>query len=209
MPLPVEEYLQEHGEVPLPAYIRREPRPADRERYQTVYARSPGAIAAPTAGFHFTERILEEISSKGVEVVTLTLHVGPGTFLPVRSENVDEHVMHAERYRVSPEAAGIVTRAREQGRRIVAVGTTAVRTLEAAWEGRRLKEGEGQTNLFIRPGYEFSVVDALLTNFHLPKSTLLMLVCAFSSTDRILSAYNEAVDKKYRFYSYGDAMFLH
>ena len=209
LPLPVDDYLQKHGEVPLPAYIRREPEPKDRERYQTIYASNPGAVAAPTAGFHFTERILQDISSKGVELVKLTLHVGPGTFLPVRSENVDEHVMHAERYRVGPQAARAVTRAREQGRRIVAVGTTAVRALESGWDGRRLREGEGQTGLFIRPGYSFSAVDALLTNFHLPRSTLLMLVCAFSDTGRILSAYEQAVDKRYRFYSYGDAMFLH
>jgi len=209
LPLPVEDYLQKHGQVPLPAYIRREPRPDDRERYQTVYARNPGAVAAPTAGFHFTGRILEDIRSRGVEVVRLTLHVGPGTFLPVRSLNVDRHVMHKERYQVGGQAAGAVTRARKQGGRIIAVGTTVVRTLETAWDGQQLREGEGDTGLFIRPGYEFRAVDALLTNFHLPRSTLLMLVCAFSSTDRILSAYHEAVDKKYRFYSYGDAMFLY
>jgi S-adenosylmethionine:tRNA ribosyltransferase-isomerase len=209
LPLPVEDYLQEHGEVPLPAYIRRVPRPADRERYQTVYARNPGAIAAPTAGFHFTGPVLDGISRSGVEVVKVTLHVGPGTFLPVRTQDVDRHVMHKERYRVSGEAARAVTRAREQGRRVVAVGTTVVRTLESAWDGKQLVEGEGETGLFIRPGYGFSAVDVLLTNFHLPRSTLLMLVCAFADTDRILSAYKEAVDKKYRFYSYGDAMFLH
>lgn len=209
LPQPVEEYLQEHGQVPLPAYIRREPHSADRERYQTVYARNPGAIAAPTAGFHFTEPILDDISKSGVEVVKVTLHVGPGTFLPVRSQNVDRHVMHEERYRVDGEAARAVTRAREQGRRVVAVGTTVVRTLESAWDGKQLSVGEGETGLFILPGHEFRVVDALLTNFHLPRSTLLMLVCAFSDTGRILSAYKEAVDKKYRFYSYGDAMFLH
>jgi S-adenosylmethionine:tRNA ribosyltransferase-isomerase len=209
LPRPVEDYLHEHGEVPLPAYIRREPRPADQERYQTVYARNPGAIAAPTAGLHFTGPVLGGISKAGVEVVKVTLHVGPGTFLPVRNQNVDRHVMHKERYRVGGEAARAVTRAREQGRRVVAVGTTVVRTLESAWDGKQLVEGEGETGLFILPGHEFSAVDALLTNFHLPRSTLLMLVCAFSDTGRILSAYKEAVDKKYRFYSYGDAMFLH
>ena len=209
LPLPVEEYLQKFGKVPLPAYIRREPRPADTERYQTVYARNPGAVAAPTAGFHFTEQVLSGISSKGVEVVKVTLHVGPGTFLPVRTQDVDRHVMHKERYRVGPDASRAVTEAREQGRRIVAVGTTVVRTLEAAWDGEQLVEGDGETGLFIRPGYEFRAVDALLTNFHLPRSTLLMLVCAFSDTNRILSAYREAVEKKYRFYSYGDAMFLY
>jgi len=209
LPLPVEEYLHEHGQVPLPAYIKREPRAADRERYQTVYAQNPGAIAAPTAGFHFTKKVLDEIAALGVEVVKVTLHVGPGTFLPVRTQNVDRHVMHQERYRVDSAAARAVTQAREQGGRIIAVGTTVVRTLESAWDGRRLLAGEGDTGLFIRPGFEFSVVDALLTNFHLPRSTLLMLVCAFSSTDRILAAYREAVDKKYRFYSYGDAMFLY
>jgi S-adenosylmethionine:tRNA ribosyltransferase-isomerase len=208
LPLPVDEYLKKHGEVPLPAYIRRGPEPGDRERYQTVYARHPGAVAAPTAGFHFTDRVLENIGARGVQVVSLTLHVGPGTFLPVRTEDVDRHVMHAERYRVGPEAARAVTRAKKEGRRIVAVGTTVVRTLESAWDGERLQEGEGETALFIRPGFPFSVVDALLTNFHLPRSTLLMLVCAFSRTDRILSAYRQAVDKGYRFYSYGDAMLV-
>ena len=208
LPLPVDDYLHRHGEVPLPAYIRRELGPDDRDRYQTVYARNPGAVAAPTAGFHFTDRILEAIRSKGVQVVSLTLHVGPGTFLPVRTDDVDQHVMHAERYQVGPKAARAVTQARQAGRRIVAVGTTVVRTLESAWDGERLREGGGETALFVRPGYSFSVVDALLTNFHLPGSTLLMLVCAFSRTERILSAYQQAVDKGYRFYSYGDAMFL-
>ncbi len=209
LPRPIDEYLMKHGQVPLPAYIRREPEPQDRDRYQTIYARNPGAVAAPTAGFHFTESILEAIRSKGVQIVSLTLHVGPGTFLPVRAQDVDQHVMHAERYRVGPEAAQAVTRARAAGRRIVAVGTTVVRTLESAWDGERLRAGDGETALFIRPGYSFSAVDALLTNFHLPRSTLLMLVCAFSRTDRILSAYEQAVDKEYRFYSYGDAMFLY
>jgi S-adenosylmethionine:tRNA ribosyltransferase-isomerase len=208
LPRPVEDYLQEHGQVPLPAYIRREPRPGDRERYQTVYACSPGAVAAPTAGFHFTERVLEAIRKKGVEIVPLTLHVGPGTFLPVRTDDIDRHVMHSERYRIDAQTARAVSGARRDRRRIVAVGTTVVRALESAWDGRRLREGEGETDLFIRPGYSFSVVDALLTNFHLPRSTLLMLVCAFSDTGRILSAYRQAVDKGYRFYSYGDAMFV-
>jgi S-adenosylmethionine:tRNA ribosyltransferase-isomerase len=209
LPLPVEDYLLQYGEVPLPGYIRREPVSEDRGRYQTIYARNPGAVAAPTAGLHFTDNILKDIRSRGVKVVSLTLHVGPGTFLPVRADDVDRHVMHAERYRIEPEAARVVTRAREAGRRIVAVGTTVVRTLESAWDGERLRDGDGETDLFIRPGYSFSVVNALLTNFHLPRSTLLMLVCAFSRTDRILSAYEQAVDKGYRFYSYGDAMFLY
>ena len=209
LPRPVDAYLREHGEVPLPAYIRREPRPADRERYQTVYARSPGAVAAPTAGFHFTEKILESIHSRGIEVVTVTLHVGPGTFLPVRTREVDRHVMHTERYRVGGGVAKAVARACDRGGRVVAVGTTVVRALESAWDGQKLRDGDGEADLFIRPGYRFSVVAAPLTNFHLPRSTLLMLVSAFSSTERILSAYKEAVDKKYRFYSYGDAMFLY
>ncbi len=208
LPEPVDRYLREHGQVPLPVYIRRKPRPGDRERYQTVYARAPGAVAAPTAGFHFTQGVLEAIAKKGVEIASLTLHVGPGTFLPVRTDDIDRHVMHAERYRVGPETAGAVTRAREAGRRIVAVGTTVVRALESCWDGRRLRAGEGETDLFIRPGYCFSVVDALLTNFHLPRSTLLMLVCAFSETGRILDAYRQAVERGYRFYSYGDAMFI-
>jgi S-adenosylmethionine:tRNA ribosyltransferase-isomerase len=211
LPVPLPEYLEENGEVPLPAYIKRtedDPQPQDKQRYQTVYAEDPGAIAAPTAGLHFTAEMLKQLEAGGVELAYLTLHVGPGTFLPVRTENVAEHVMHPERYSISSQTARAVERARQQNRRVVAVGTTVVRTLEAAWKESRLATGQAQTDLFIRPGYEFKVVDALLTNFHLPKSTLLMLVCAFSSVTRVISAYQEAVAKNYRFYSYGDATFL-
>lgn len=213
LPEQIEAYLERYGEPPLPAYIRRiagtDPRfEQDRERYQTVYARDPGAVAAPTAGLHFTPQILQSIRDKGVEVVTVTLHVGPGTFLPVRTEDPDRHVMHAERYRIEPAAAETIERARRAGRRIVAVGTTVVRTLESALEGDRVVAGEGETDLFIRPGFSFKVVDALLTNFHLPRSTLLMLVCALAGTRRVLAAYRQAVEAGYRFYSYGDAMFL-
>lgn len=212
---PVMDYLKGHGHIPLPAYIQRQPDtdprdPVDRRRYQTVYAQDEGAVAAPTAGLHFTTELLDELVESGVELAQVTLHVGPGTFLPVRTDVVEDHRMHAERYRITPEAAGAVRRAKADGRRVVAVGTTVVRTLEGAWDPDLAgpRAGEGTTELFIRPGFEFRAIDALLTNFHLPKSTLLMLVCAFAGTERVLSAYREAVEQGYRFYSYGDAMFL-
>jgi S-adenosylmethionine:tRNA ribosyltransferase-isomerase len=205
-------YLKQHGQMPLPHYIHRlleDPRAdVDMERYQTVFARRSGAIAAPTAGLHFTSDLLKEIERKGVKVCTITLHVGPGTFLPVRSENLDDHVMHAERFQVSENTAQELHQARAEGRRVVAVGTTVVRCLESAFEKGRLKTGQDETRLFIRPGYRFQVVDALLTNFHLPRSTLLMLVCAFSEKDHILNAYRHAIESGYRFYSYGDAMWI-
>ena len=205
--------LEREGEVPLPPYIRRtafDPRTAaDRERYQTVYARVPGAVAAPTAGLHFTDDLIAALEERGIETTFLTLHGGPGTFAPVRSETIEEHRMHDERYVVPVAAAEAVARARARGGRVVAVGTTVARTLESgAGDDGRVAPGEGRTALFIYPGYRFRVVDALVTNFHLPRSTLLMLVCALAGTDVVLEAYREAVRTGYRFYSYGDAMLV-
>jgi S-adenosylmethionine:tRNA ribosyltransferase-isomerase len=199
---PVESHLDRLGHVPLPPYIRRPDREADRERYQTVYARNPGAVAAPTAGLHFTEAILEEVAAAGIGVARVTLHVGIGTFKPVSAERVEDHRMDRERYEVGEETAEAIRRTRESGGRVVAVGTTVVRTLESA----ALAGNSGSTELFITPGFGFQVVDVLLTNFHLPRSTLLMLVSAFAGRERVLAAYEEAVRAGYRFYSYGDAM---
>lgn len=197
------------GAVPLPPYLEREPEEADRLRYQTVFARASGSVAAPTAGLHLTEEMLAALGRRGVERAFLTLDVGPGTFLPVRGENEAEHRMHPERYRLPEFTAAAFARARAEGRRIVAVGTTVVRTLESALQpDGTLRPGPGSTTLFIRPGYRFGAVDALLTNFHLPRSTLLMLVSAFAGREAVLSAYREAVEQRYRFFSYGDAMFI-
>ena len=203
--------LEACGHVPLPPYIRREDAALDRERYQTVYARTPGAVAAPTAGLHFDQALLDEIEGLGVRRATVTLHVGAGTFQPVRGDNVDEHVMHAERLEVPDGAAAAVNETRARGGRVVAVGTTVVRALESAAAASGdgpLAAHAGDTRLFIRPGFRFRVVDALLTNFHLPRSTLLMLVAAFAGRERVLAAYRHAVAARYRFFSYGDAMFL-
>jgi S-adenosylmethionine:tRNA ribosyltransferase-isomerase len=200
------EAVERVGQLPLPPYIHREPGPADRERYQTVVARAPGSVAAPTAGLHFTPEVLAALAARGIERATVTLHVGPGTFLPVRAATLDEHRMHAERYEVPEATAAAFDAVRQRGGRVVAVGTTAVRTLESAWRGGALRPGAGRTDIFIRPGHEFRAVDGLLTNFHLPRSTLLALVCAFGGTDRVLSAYRTAVEERYRFFSYGDAM---
>jgi len=197
--------LEREGRVPLPPYVRREPTAADRERYQTVLARVPGSAAAPTAGLHFTEGLLSRLDARGVRRTTVTLHVGPGTFLPVRSEEIEGHRMHPERYHVSEEAARAFADCRARGGRVVAVGSTAVRTLESAFEGAGIRAGRGRTALFIVPGYRFRALDGLVTNFHLPRSTLLMLVCAFAGRDRVLGAYREAVARAYRFFSYGDA----
>jgi S-adenosylmethionine:tRNA ribosyltransferase-isomerase len=207
---PVESHLDRLGHIPLPPYIHRPDTSEDRERYQTVYARRPGAVAAPTAGLHFTEGLLWEIETVGVEIARVTLHVGVGTFKPVSAERIEEHRMERERYEIGEETAEAVRRAREAGRRIVAVGTTVVRTLEgAALAGDgEVRAGSGATDLFIAPGFRFQVVDALLTNFHLPRSTLLMLVSAFAGRERVLNAYGEAIREGYRFYSYGDAMLL-
>jgi S-adenosylmethionine:tRNA ribosyltransferase-isomerase len=204
---PIEPHLERLGHVPLPPYIRRPDTPEDRERYQTVYARRPGAVAAPTAGLHFTEQLLEEIAAAGIEIARVTLHVGIGTFKPVTAERTEDHHMERERYEIGPEAAAAIRRARDGGR-VVAVGTTVVRTLEsAALAGSgEVLPGAGSTEIFITPGFRFQVVDVLLTNFHLPCSTLLMLVSAFAGRERILAAYEEAIQEGYRFYSYGDAM---
>lgn len=200
------------GHVPLPPYIHRDDdRAADRERYQTVYAQMRGSAAAPTAGLHFTPEILKRIRGCGIEITEITLHVGLGTFQPVRVENVEDHKLHRERYEISAEAAQAANRAKAAGRRIVAVGTTTVRTLEyAAWltGGGRVDAGSGDAEAFIYPGYRFRVVDALLTNFHLPESTLLMLVCALGAKELVMGAYRHAVEAGYRFYSYGDCMFI-
>ncbi len=205
-----EEAIRKAASMPLPPYIDKSGRDdiRDRERYQTIYASEPGAVAAPTAGLHFTEALLGRIREKGVSVVRVTLHVGPGTFLPVREEVVERHEMENEEYSVPEETADAVNRALSEGRRVIAVGTTSARTLESAFRDGGLKAGKGSTGLFIYPGYEFKAVRAMITNFHLPKSTLLMIVCALAGKDRIFSAYREAVSRGYRFYSYGDAMFI-
>ena len=198
-----------HGVLPLPPYIDRAPVAEDQERYQTVFARVDGSVAAPTAGLHFTPEVLAALAARGVRRAFVTLDVGPGTFLPVREENLDLHRMHAERCEVPGATAEALAQAHREGKRVVAVGTTVVRTLEAFGnDDGTVKAGQGDTALFIRPGFRFRVVDALLTNFHLPKSTLLMLVSAFAGRERVLAAYAEAVRQRYRFFSYGDAMFL-
>ena len=199
--MPAAEFLERHGQVPLPPYIGRAPEAQDQERYQTVYARTPGAVAAPTAGLHFDGKLLARLAAKGVDMATVTLHVGAGTFAPVQSADPRDHVMHSERYEVPAGTRAAVDACRG---RIVAVGTTVVRTLEAAAESGA---DQGETRLYILPGYRFRVVDALVTNFHLPASTLLMLVSAFAGTAAVRRAYRAAVDCGYRFYSYGDAMY--
>jgi S-adenosylmethionine:tRNA ribosyltransferase-isomerase len=215
--------LEEHGHVPLPPYINRADQAEDRERYQTVFAREPGAVAAPTAGLHFNDELLADIESKGVELARLTLHVGAGTFLPLRAEQIKAGRLHRERITVSEEVCAAVSRTRERGGRVIAVGTTVVRALEsvalksfsqeASSRESSRKEGglsaySGETDIFIQPGYKFAVVDAMITNFHLPESSLLMLVSAFHGTAEVLAAYRYAVAQKFRFFSYGDAMFL-
>lgn len=205
----LEEWIEQHGLTPLPPYINRAPRKEDRERYQTVYARVKGSVAAPTAGLHFTPQLLREIEEKGVKLVYVLLHVGIGTFRPVRTETVEEHRMHQEYYELAPEAAEVLNQTRERKKRIVAVGTTSVRVLESCADAEgRVLPGQGWTDLFIYPGYHFKAVDALITNFHLPRSTLLMLVAAFAGQELIRHAYVEAVRQRYRFFSYGDAMLI-
>ncbi|WP_166238792.1 tRNA preQ1(34) S-adenosylmethionine ribosyltransferase-isomerase QueA [Paenibacillus turpanensis] len=204
------EILDQLGHMPLPPYIR-ETLP-DRERYQTVYAREAGSAAAPTAGLHFTEAYLEQIREKGIQIAYVTLHVGLGTFRPVSVDNIHEHKMHAEYYEVPPETAAAIQTARAAGKRVIAVGTTSARTLEtaaASTEDGRIEACSGWTDIFIYPGYTFRCVDALLTNFHLPKSTLLMMISALAGREPVLAAYNEAVEKEYRFFSFGDAMFIY
>ena len=205
------EILDEVGHVPLPPYISREDRPGDRERYQTVFARERGSVAAPTAGLHFTPEIFEQLRARGIETAEITLHVGLGTFQPVRTERVEEHRLHKEIYSVSERASEQINRAMEEGRRVVAVGTTSVRTLEfvaSQSASGRVTAGAGEADLFIHPGFRFQVVRAMLTNFHLPQSTLLMLVAAFAGRELVLNAYRHAVESGYRFFSYGDCMFL-
>ena len=201
--------LEGLGHIPLPPYIHREDEPGDRERYQTVYARERGSVAAPTAGLHFTPEILERIRQRGVEVATVTLHVGLGTFAPVRVDRIEDIHLHAERYTIAPATAEALNRARREGRRVIAAGTTTVRTLEhCARERTEFEPHSGSTSIFISPGFEFRVISALLTNFHLPQSTLLMLVSAFAGREQVLAAYRHAVEAKYRFFSYGDCMFI-
>jgi S-adenosylmethionine:tRNA ribosyltransferase-isomerase len=204
-----EDALERHGHAPLPPYIHREDRPGDRERYQTVYAREPGSVAAPTAGLHFTQALLARLEARGVERAEVVLHVGPGTFRPVEVEDVRDHRVDAERYVVPEETATAFARARGEGRRVVAVGTTVTRVLEtASSDSGQLRPGEGETALVIVPGHPFRAIDALVTNFHLPGSSLLLLACAFAGRERLLAAYAEAVRERYRFYSYGDAMLI-
>ncbi len=204
-----EALVEEIGHLPLPPYIRREDCVTDRERYQTVFARNTGAVAAPTAGLHFTASVLQQLRDKGVEIVSLTLHVGIGTFLPVRVENIREHRMHAEIYDVPQQTADAVNLARRQGRRVIALGTTAARTLETAVDAEgQLLAGCGESEIFIFPGYKFRIVDGLVTNFHLPKSTLLMLVSALAGREFILKAYQRAIAERFRFFSYGDCMLI-
>jgi S-adenosylmethionine:tRNA ribosyltransferase-isomerase len=204
-----EAWLERNGSMPLPPYIKRAVGERDRERYQTVFAREKGAVAAPTAGLHFTEDLLAAISGRGVEIATLTLHVGLGTFLPVRVDDLRQHRMHHEYYRIPEETARAVNERERGGGRVVAVGTTTTRALEQAATGDgMLRAGAGEADIFIYPGYSFKVVDTMITNFHLPKSTLLMLVCAFAGKELLLRAYAEAVRRRFRFYSYGDAMLI-
>jgi S-adenosylmethionine:tRNA ribosyltransferase-isomerase len=203
--------LEQIGHIPLPPYIARDDRPSDRERYQTIYARHRGSVAAPTAGLHFTTEILQQMRTRGIETAEITLHVGLGTFQPVRVEQIEDHRLERESYAISEEAALKLNRARLERRRVVAVGTTTVRTLEDCFRrsGKHcLEPGTGEADLFIYPGYQFEVVGGLLTNFHLPQSTLLMLVSAFAGKQAVLEAYEHAVEEKYRFYSYGDCMFV-
>ena len=203
--------LDQLGHMPLPPYIDREDEPEDHERYQTVYGREPGAVAAPTAGLHFDEAMMDAIANKGVDIVYVTLHVGAGTFQPVRAENIADHVMHSEVITVSQDVCDTINQAKAEGRRVVGVGTTSVRCLESTAQqhpGQPLRAYQGETDIFITPGYEFQVIDALVTNFHLSESTLLMLVSAFAGYKHTMAAYQEAVAQQYRFFSYGDAMFI-
>lgn len=202
-----QEYLERYAAIPLPPYIRRTADESDSERYQTVYSREQGSVAAPTAGLHFTPEILDRITSRA-DVRFVTLHVGIGTFAPIRSERLEDHRMHSEEYEVPWETAEAVNRAKEEGRHVIAVGTTTVRTLESAFYRGKMVPGRNSTDLFISPGYQFRVVDHMFTNFHTPGSSLLVMVSAFAGRERILQAYEEAVRKEYRFFSYGDAMFI-
>jgi S-adenosylmethionine:tRNA ribosyltransferase-isomerase len=203
-----DEWFEKYGSVPLPPYIKRKDNPQDSERYQTVYANQTGSAASPTAGLHFTNGLLDALKARGIASAFVTLHVGLGTFLPVRCENVEDHVMHEESFLITGESASVIEEAMARKRKIVAVGTTSLRALESAFCGGRLKPGRQSTSIFIYPGYKFKAVDALFTNFHTPLSTLLMLVCAFAGRELILESYAEAVREEYRFFSYGDAMLI-
>lgn len=204
-----EDWFARNGHIPLPPYIRREDDDTDSDRYQTVYARQTGSAACPTAGLHFTEAMLERLAANGIELAWVTLHVGLGTFLPVRTENIEEHRMHEESYTVPPDVAEKINRAKREGRAVLAVGTTSVRTIESASDDNGIvRGGTGSTRIFMYPGYRFKVVDQLFTNFHTPESTLLMLVSAFAGRDAVLNAYRIAVAERYRFFSYGDAMLI-
>jgi S-adenosylmethionine:tRNA ribosyltransferase-isomerase len=206
---PIDEpWLERHGHVPLPPYIKRPDLPADEERYQTVYARAVGSAAAPTAGLHFTTALLDELRARGIDLAWVTLHVGLGTFKPIRTENIEDHAMHEEAFAVPAATKALVDAAVRDGRPVLAVGTTVVRTLESAWGPDGLREGEGRTRIFITPGFPFKVVTRMFTNFHTPGSSLLVLVSAFAGTERILGVYADAVRRGYRFFSYGDAMLI-
>lgn len=200
--------LEKEGHIPLPPYIDRADQEIDRERYQTIYAQTPGAVAAPTAGLHFEQTLLQEIHDRGIERTFVTLHIGAGTFQPVRADNIEEHRMHSEYLEVGEDVCHKVEQTRARGGRVIAVGTTAVRSLETAAGSGQLRPYTGETDIFIYPGYTFRIVDVLITNFHLPESTLLMLVCAFAGRDNIMRAYQHAIKHRYRFYSYGDAMYI-
>jgi len=200
--------LERHGSLPLPPYITHAADAEDEQRYQTVFAREAGAVAAPTAGLHFDEDMLQALHNKGVRIVYVTLHVGAGTFQPVRAANIEGHAMHSERYVIPQETVDAIAQARDAGGRVIAVGTTSLRALESATGEGGLRAGSGETRIFITPGYRFRAVDVLLTNFHLPRSTLLMLVCAFGGMEQMLAAYRHAVEQQYRFFSYGDAMLI-
>jgi S-adenosylmethionine:tRNA ribosyltransferase-isomerase len=203
-------FLDQYGEVPLPLYIKRQK--ANKEdvlRYQTVYSLKKGSVAAPTAGLHFTSELLEKIRAKNIEIQFVTLHVGAGTFLPVKTENISDHKMHSEYFNISSDTAKAINKAKSEGRRIISVGTTALRSLESCSQDGKLYPDTGETDIFITPGYKFQIIDSLITNFHLPKSTLFMLVCAFSGAGEIKNLYKYAIDNKMRFFSYGDAMMLH
>nr|WP_303850721.1 tRNA preQ1(34) S-adenosylmethionine ribosyltransferase-isomerase QueA [Seleniivibrio woodruffii] len=202
------EVMHKFGHIPLPPYIRREDTESDADRYQTVYSGDEASVAAPTAGLHFTAEILEKLKAKGVQILELTLNIGIGTFRPVKTDWLEDHDMHWEKYYISPETAKEINHLRADGRQLVAVGTTAVRALESAYEDGNIKSGYGETNLFIKPGYKFKVIDSMITNFHLPKSTLLVLVSMFAGYDLTMKAYGHAVKEKYKFFSYGDAMYI-
>lgn len=204
----IPELLEQYGQLPLPPYITHMADTEDEERYQTIYACRPGSVAAPTAGLHFNETMLSALRAQGTQLAYLTLHVGAGTFQPVRTDQIGDHVMHSERYAIPQATVDAILQARALGGRVIAVGTTTLRALESAARHGELCAQEGETSIFITPGYHFNVVDILLTNFHLPKSTLLMLVCAFGGMNQILAAYNHAVEQQYHFFSYGDAMLI-